>query len=131
MVSLFTNIPSDLVFKAIERRWLFIKDHCSFGLEQFLFAVDLVLKSTSFKFDDRFYEQTFGTPMGSPLSPILADMVMQDLEVHCIDSLDFALPVFYRYVDEIFTILPSDRTDDVLFVFNNYHPRLHFTLERG
>jgi len=32
-------------------------------------------------FNDKFYRQTFGLPMGSPLSPILADLVMQDLEL--------------------------------------------------
>jgi len=38
--------------------------------------------------------------MGFPLSPILADIVMQDLEVKAIKNLDFEIPVYYRYVDD-------------------------------
>ncbi|XP_071652947.1 uncharacterized protein, partial [Temnothorax longispinosus] len=45
--------------------------------------------STSFCFDGQFYEQICGSPMGSPLSPILADMVMDDLETQCLSLLDF------------------------------------------
>jgi len=44
--------------------------------------------------------------MGSPLSPILADMVMDDLETASIRKLDFKVHVFYRYVDDIFMIIP-------------------------
>ncbi|XP_011861774.1 PREDICTED: uncharacterized protein LOC105558604 [Vollenhovia emeryi] len=67
--------------------------------------------------------------MGSPLSPILADIIMDDLETHCINSLDFEIQVYYRYVDDIFLVLPEDRLQEVLNTFNSYHPRLQFTSE--
>jgi len=51
-------------------------------------AIDLVLYSTSFAFNGRYYEQIYGSPMGFPLSPILADIVMEDLETHCLQKLD-------------------------------------------
>ncbi|RLU15331.1 hypothetical protein DMN91_012325 [Ooceraea biroi] len=129
VVSLFTNVPKELVMAAIEKRWRFISVNCKFSLDQFKYAVDLILGSTSFSFNGQFYDQIFGSPMGSPLSPILTDMVMEDLEVHCLGLLDFTVPVFYRYVDDVFTILPRDRLHDVLNVFNGYHPRLRFTYE--
>lgn len=50
--------------------------------------------------------------------------------MYCIESSDFELPVFYRYVDDIFTNLSADRIDEVLRVFNQYHSRQQFTLER-
>ncbi|RLU23515.1 hypothetical protein DMN91_003720 [Ooceraea biroi] len=67
--------------------------------------------------------------MGSPLPPILADTVMEDLELYCIGQLGFGLLIFYRYVDDIFTILPNDEVQHVIDVFNSYHPRLKFTCE--
>ncbi|XP_071628256.1 uncharacterized protein [Temnothorax longispinosus] len=81
VTSLFTNVPKDLVLKAIEERWNYITTKTDLSLLQFLSAVDLILSSTSFMFNGQFYEQIFGSPMGSPLSPILADMVMEDLDV--------------------------------------------------
>ena len=38
------------------------------------------MDSIYFKFDNKYYKQIFGTPMGSPISPIIAVIVMQDLE---------------------------------------------------
>ncbi|XP_011338800.2 uncharacterized protein LOC105280186 [Ooceraea biroi] len=129
VVSLFTNIPRNLVFQGIEKRWSLISADTALNLNQFLHAIDLVLGSTSFQFNGVCYEQIFGSSMGSPLSPIVADMVLDNLETKCISSLDFELPVFYRYVDDVFTILPVDKVDHVLHVFNSNNERLKFTME--
>ncbi|XP_011860124.1 PREDICTED: uncharacterized protein LOC105557488 [Vollenhovia emeryi] len=64
-----------------------------------------------------------------PLSPILADIVLDDLESTCLNALDIEIPVFYRYVDDIFTIVPSDKINTILETFNSYHPKLKFTYE--
>ncbi|RLU15076.1 hypothetical protein DMN91_012963 [Ooceraea biroi] len=128
VVSLFTNIPKELVIKAIEKRWDLISVDTKFNLDQFIYGIDVILNSTSFTFNGRFYSQIYGCPMGSPLSPIVADMVLDDLETICMERLDFKIKLFYRYVD-VFMILPTDRIQQVLEIFNNYHPRLCFTVE--
>ncbi|GAB1861615.1 hypothetical protein CAJAP_02694 [Camponotus japonicus] len=78
VTALFTNIPKDLVLSAVTKRWNYIAPNTKFSLSQFLYAIETVLDSTSFSFNGQFYEQIFGSPMGSPLSPILADIVMDD-----------------------------------------------------
>ena len=65
--------------------------------------------------------------MGSPISPIPADIVMQDLEQNVINSLDFYIHTYYRYVDDDFLIIAKDKIDYVLERFNAYQPRLKFT----
>lgn len=69
--------------------------------------------------------------MGSPLSPIVSDMVMTDVELHAIDKLKFNLPFYFRYVDDIFTMVPHSHINDVLDTFNSVHERIQFTVEIG
>ncbi|EFN61454.1 hypothetical protein EAG_10027, partial [Camponotus floridanus] len=94
---------------------------------QFLYAIETVLVSTSFSFNGQFYEQIFVRPMGSPLSPVLTDIVMDDLETHCLSLLSFNVPLYYRYVHDIFNIVSRSKIDEIVSTFNNYHQRLTFT----
>ena len=69
---------------------------------EFLNAVSFIFNYTYFKFDNRYFKQIFGMLMRSPLSPTLADLVIQDLKkVH---SVNIDIPVYYRY-DILFAIL--------------------------
>src|SRR5580765_5024327 len=78
-----------------------------------------------------YYRQTFGTPMASPLSPIIADLTLQDLESKALASLSFTLPFYVRYVDDVALAAPSSMLKDILKIFNSFHPRLQFTMEEG
>ncbi|KAL6433498.1 hypothetical protein ACFW04_006541 [Cataglyphis niger] len=129
VTALFTNIPKELVLRAIEKRWNDIAPNTKFNLSQFLYAIEIILDSTNFSFNGKFYEQIFGNLMGSPLSPILADIVMDDLKTHCLSLLSFAVLVYYRYVDDIFAIVSRAKVDEINVIFNSYHQRLKFTHE--
>jgi len=89
-----------------------------------------VLDSTFFKFNQKIYQQNFGTPINSPLSPIIADLVIQDLEREVLAKLDFRLLFYFRYVDDILTAVPKTAIDSIVDKFNA-HSRLQFTLEIG
>ncbi|XP_018367481.1 PREDICTED: uncharacterized protein LOC108763996 [Trachymyrmex cornetzi] len=131
VVSLFTNIPMDLATNSVVRRWEFISSETKITLEEFMIAFRLVLNSTVFIFNGKYYKQIFGTPMGSPLSPIVADMVMQDLEETALGLLPVRLSFYYQYVDDVILAAPSESIDDILCVFNSLHTRLQFTMEVG
>lgn len=62
----------------------------------------------------------------SPLSPILVDIIMQDLEERVLNSIDCS-PTYYRYVNDI--VLSLEQSHVILSKFNNYHDRLKFTIE--
>jgi len=95
----------------------------------FKITIKLVLNSTFFSFNHINYKQIFGTPMGSPLSPIISDIVMQDLETQALQILRFEIPIYYRYVDDILLAAPHSHFKDILQTFNSYHNRLQFILE--
>ncbi|XP_018397778.1 PREDICTED: uncharacterized protein K02A2.6-like [Cyphomyrmex costatus] len=71
--------------------------------------------------------QVFGTPMGSPLSPILADIVMQDLE-ESVGGL-LSMSMYYRYVDDILIMAKREEVEKIFEVFNSYHDPLKFTMD--
>ena len=124
VVSLFTNVPVGLAIDSIKKRWEHIKKKCIIPQDEFLRAVQLVLNSTYFTFGGQCYQQTFGTPMGSPLSPIIADLALQDLEMNAIGALRTDIPFYFRYVDDIVLAAPSSMLNTVLETFNSFHPRL-------
>jgi len=97
--------------------------------KEFIIAIQFIINSTYFTFDNVIYRQIFGTPMGSPLSPILADIVMQDLEEKAIKKLDINFPFYYRYVDDILLLTPKSKVNIILNTFNNIHERLKFTVK--
>jgi len=129
VISLFTNVPIDSVIEILEEKWPYIEKHSIIPKEEFLNAINLVLHSTFFTFNNKFYKQTYGAPMGSPLSPIIADLFLQKLENDVLNSLQIK-PIFYlRFVDDIALSTPHASLNDLLHQFNSYHPRLKFTLE--
>jgi len=129
VVSLFTNVPLDLAIESVEKRWEHIERSTRMVKEDFIEAIKFVLSSTFFTFNDKLYKQTFGVPMGSPLSPIIANMVMQDLEEDILKNLNTQPLLYYRYVDDIILSAHESEIQNILNRFNGYHHRLKFTCE--
>lgn len=103
--------------------------HIPLPQDEFIRAIELILNSTFFTFDNTIYRQTFGSPMGSPLSPVIADLILCDLEERALEQIPFPIPIYYRYVDDILIAAPRDSFNEILSTFNSFHERLQFTLD--
>jgi len=70
--------------------------------------IDICSSATSFVNQDIIYKQIFGTHMGSSLSPVIGNMVMEKLEEKVMKS--FHSPPFlrFRYVGDVFAIMESE-----------------------
>ncbi|BHF65683.1 hypothetical protein SprV_0200869600 [Sparganum proliferum] len=82
---------------------------------------------TYFKFDGTIYEQVKGTPMGSPISGLIVEAVLQRLE-----SLVFRhhRPKFWsRYVDDTFVVILRDRVLEFKEHLNAIFPGIQCTIE--
>jgi len=128
-VSLFTNVPQDLAINSIVKRWSLIEQKTNIPKDEFLGAIELILSSTFFIFNKKIYRQTFGTPMGSPLSPVIANLVLQDLEEKALEKINCNIPFYHRYVDDIVLAAPSNQVKKIVDIFNSFHQRLQFTIE--
>ena len=130
VVSLFTNIPKEAAISAVNSRWEEIRRTVSMPWNNFEEGLRLCLDSTDFNFNGTTYFQKRGLPMGSPFSPVLADIVMDDLEKDRLLNLDFEVPVYFRYVDDIFIVVRNTHIDDIVQIFNTNPLNIEFILEK-
>lgn len=127
VTSLFTNVPRYLVTKNIIERWNEVDTRIN--LDLFLEIVEYCMEASYFCFDGRYYKQIYGTAMGSPLSPIVADIVLDSVINAAMESLPFEITIFRKYVDDIFMAIPRNTEQQVVQAFNSIEPRLQFTVE--
>lgn len=123
VVSLFTNIPVDEALQIIRQKYQ-PEEH----------IIDLIkhcLKNTYFSYNDKRYRQIEGAPMGSPLSPVIANLFMEDIEVRALESTTLKPKLWLRYVDDTFVIWTHGRNklDEFLSHLNNIHSKIQFTME--
>ena len=91
--------------------------------------VDFCISCSYFTFRGKFYQQIDGTAMGNPLSPIIADYVMETLLDTVTRQHNATFPVLRKYVDDLVLALPAESVDDVRQLFNQYHGKIQFTVE--
>lgn len=129
VVSLFTSIPKELVRHSIFRRWNDIENHTPICLDLFWEITEFCIDCSYFSFEGAYYIQKFGTAMGNPLSPIIADLVMEDILDEAISKTSCVIPFIKKYVDDLFLVLPPDKVQDVVNTFNEVNQNIQFTLE--
>ena len=83
VTALFTSIPVpsalDIIKKKLEQDAEF-HNRTIMPTVTILEMLDFCLNNTYFVFQDTFYEQTKGEAMGSPISPIIANIFMEAFE---------------------------------------------------
>ena len=67
--------------------------------------------------------------MGSPLSFVIADLVMRKLKIRALFLI--RLSFYYRFVDDILLAAPASSINSILDIFNSQYPRLQFTVKVG
>ena len=93
--ALFTSVPIQPAVNIIKQHLEEDKElhlRTSMTVKHISCLLEFCLKNTYFSFQGRFYEQTEGAAMGSPISPIVANLFMEDLEVKAINTSPSPLP---------------------------------------
>jgi hypothetical protein len=79
--------------------------------------------------DETFYKQTDGMAMGSSLSCILSNLVLESLFDVIIPNLPYKPSAISKYIDDILIFLPQEHIQTMLTALNGYHSKLHFTVK--
>ena len=96
---------------------------------EFLNVIKFILNNNYFQFNGKYYQQIFGSTIGNSISPILAHIVMEDLEIHEIHKFNFKPLFYFRYVDDIILCILKNTIDHTVNIFNSYDENLQFTVE--
>ena len=89
------------------------------------------MNNTFFTYNNTFYKQRTGAAMGSPLSPVIADIFLKHFEEKAFKNAQYK-PTFYkRYVDDSFCVFShgQHKLDELLSYLNSLHPSIKFTME--
>ena len=81
--ALFTSVPIDPALNIIKDLLVkdnILKERTVMEVGDIILLLEFCLKNTYFSFQDQFYEQVEGAAMGSPVSPIVANLYMEYLE---------------------------------------------------
>ena len=77
------------------------------------------------------YEQVKGGAMGSPISPIVANLFMEDLETRALATAPSTPTLWKRFMDDTFIIIQRTQKDTFLQHINAIDDNIHFTCEEA
>ena len=116
VVSLFTKVPipqaMDIVEKKLEDTKL--AERTNLEVDDIIQLLKFLCSTTYLSFKGIIYEQKFGMAIGSPVSPILANLFMEDFEQRAIRtrcSKDIRSSFWKRYVDNALSTIKTGKTE--------------------
>lgn len=128
-ISMYTNIPRDRLINIIMNEA--VRFDRAFEINHVLLRrmlVFLIEESVYFTTGNGLYKQVRGIPMGSPISTTLARIIMDAVVLHAYGSIG-DIKFIKIFVDDTLICFQNGKQTDMLNVFNNFDPRLQFTLE--
>ena len=132
VTALFTSVPIQPVVNIIKQRLVNDKElqqRITISISHIISLLEFCLKSTSFVFKGLYYQQMEGAAMGSPLSPIVANIFMESFEKEALETAPHPPSLWKRYVDGTFVIQEEQYKNEFLHHINSLDDNIKFTAE--
>ncbi|XP_067627468.1 uncharacterized protein [Eurosta solidaginis] len=129
-VSLFPSIPTNLALDIIRNKWTTIEKYTKIPKKMFIEILKFCIKDNRyFKYNETTYTQLKGLPMGSPTSPIIADIVMEELLDNAMNKLARKPRLLTKYVDDLLAIINENVVQNILDALNSFDKNIKFITE--
>jgi predicted GIY-YIG superfamily endonuclease len=130
ITSLYTNVPINTTIEWLDEYYENNPSPIPIEKDTFFKLVKLCFSHSFFSFNKKFYRQKNGLTMGSPASPVIANLFMELFEKKYLSNVFDERCKFYRYMDDSLAILPQDFDENrALEQLNSFHPDIQFTME--
>ncbi|PFX16903.1 hypothetical protein AWC38_SpisGene18798 [Stylophora pistillata] len=127
--SLFTSIPLQLALQCTETAIRQFTDPLPLPTDDIMDLLNICLTSTYFQYNGKHYKQLHATAMGSPVSVVIAEIVMQNIEERALSTCRQTIPLWLRYVDDTFTAVRHDEIDAFHRHLNEQNTDIQFIRE--
>ena len=90
VVSLLTKVPIQLALNIAKQHLQSdpeLNQRTGLSTTDLIKGLEICLNSTNFMFRRKHYKQVFGTAMGSPVSSVVANLVMENIETRALKPL--------------------------------------------
>ena len=132
VISLFTKIPVDVgktvVLERLKKDDTLI-DRSDLTQIEIMTALNLCLDNTYLYFRDKFYRQIFGVAMGLPVSVMIANLVMENVEEEAMSTFLNPPKFWRRCVDDPFVIIKKTEVDEFHNHIKNIEASIKFSIE--
>jgi hypothetical protein len=131
--ALFTCVPPIGAVEVVKEFLLAdnsLDQRTNLSVDQVCSLLELCLNSTYFVFDGKFYKQKHGCAMGSPVSPIVANLYMERFERLALQTYCGNPPShWYRYVDDTLVKIKKSELAPFFDHINSVDTNIKFTQE--
>ena len=133
ITNLYTNIPIDRTINIIQDK-LTENNHDSEFTNEIVKVISTIMNQNYFQLNNDFYKQNTGIPMGNPLSGIISEIFLQNLENKNLQKIidKHKIQFMARYVDDIIIIYDEQLSniDTIFEEMNKIDNNIEYTIEK-
>ena len=133
VVSLFTAIPVQKACAYICNKLMdddTSQSRTNLTTDNVISLLEFVLFNSFFVYNDCFYKQIHSCAMGSPVSPVVANLCMEAIDESALSSMRVPPKTWKRYVDDSVVIIKKDCVPEFHDKLNSIDPMISFTMEK-
>ena len=130
--TLFKSVPVDPSIHIIQQRLsqdTNLHQRTNMSIPHIITLLQFCLKNTYFLFLGKYYEQVHGAAMGSPISPLIDNLFMEEFEVKALSTFPDPPRLWLRFIDDTYVISKAEHNQQLLHHISSQDPQIQFTVE--